>query len=51
MIGELFPGRKLSDEGSQSGDGQEHRPVELDLESGVVRLAPPPGKRGEQPEE
>ncbi|WP_169811538.1 hypothetical protein [Nocardia harenae] len=42
VIGEMFPGGKLQDESGQSGDGQSHRPaVELDLDSGVVRLTTP----------
>ncbi|MFI9504499.1 hypothetical protein [Nocardia sp. NPDC052566] len=41
VIGELFPGQKLQDEGSEDSDGQAHRPrVALDLDAGVVRLAP-----------
>ncbi|MEV0245217.1 hypothetical protein AB0H76_01360 [Nocardia sp. NPDC050712] len=42
VIGELFPGQKLADEGGEDSNGQPHRPVELDLDAGVVRLAPPP---------
>ncbi len=42
VIGEMFPGRKLTDEDSEAGDGQTHRPrLELDLEGGVVRLSAP----------
>ncbi|WP_433601410.1 hypothetical protein ACQPXH_06545 [Nocardia sp. CA-135953] len=38
-MGELFPGQKLADEGSEDSDGQVHRPsVEIDLDAGVVRL-------------
>ncbi|WP_433758975.1 hypothetical protein [Nocardia sp. CA-135398] len=41
VMGELFPGQKLADEGSEDSDGQSHRPrVEIDLEAGVVRLGP-----------
>lgn len=41
VIGELFPGQKLTDEGSEDSDGQTHRPrVEIDLDAGVVRLGP-----------
>ncbi|MEV5833979.1 hypothetical protein [Nocardia sp. NPDC052112] len=41
VIGELFPGQKLADEGSEDSDGQVHRPrVEIDLDAGVVRLGP-----------
>lgn len=41
MLGELFPGRKLQDEGGEDGEGQTHRdPWDIDLDSGVVRLRP-----------
>lgn len=41
VMGELFPGQKLADEGSEDSDGQAHRPrVEIDLDAGVVRLGP-----------
>ncbi|MEU7767105.1 hypothetical protein AB0B25_18490 [Nocardia sp. NPDC049190] len=40
VFGELFPGQKLADEGSEDSDGQGHRPrLDLDLDSGVVRIA------------
>lgn len=40
--GELFPGRKLKHEGDQGSPGREHDPSgPLDLERGVVFLAPP----------
>ncbi|MEU7633246.1 hypothetical protein AB0C34_25245 [Nocardia sp. NPDC049220] len=40
VIGELFPGQKLADEGSEDSDGQGHQPrLDLDLDSGVVRIA------------
>ncbi|WP_330257704.1 hypothetical protein OG874_28985 [Nocardia sp. NBC_00565] len=40
VMGELFPGQKLGDEGSEDSDGQQHRPrVEIDLDAGVVRLS------------
>ncbi|MGV9409792.1 hypothetical protein ACWDOP_07755 [Nocardia sp. NPDC003693] len=49
IMGELFPGQKLNDESGQDGDGQTHKPrVELDLDAGVIRLAPAP--RPEQAE-
>ncbi|MHA6805428.1 hypothetical protein [Salinifilum ghardaiensis] len=41
-LGELFPGRKLQHEGDQDGAGRKHDPGgPLDLDSGVVYLAPP----------
>lgn len=40
-MGELFPGKKLNNEESGDSNGQEERPrLELDLDSGVVRLSP-----------
>ncbi|MCM6772353.1 hypothetical protein NDR87_01305 [Nocardia sp. CDC159] len=48
FIGELFPGKKLVDEGSEDSDGQTHRPrLDLDLDAGVIRLRPP--GTGDQP--
>ncbi len=39
VIGELFPGKKLTDEGSEAGDGQAHTPrFDIDLDTGVVRV-------------
>lgn len=39
VLGEMFPGRKLRDEGGEDGDGQEQPPrFEIDLDSGVVRM-------------
>lgn len=41
-FGELFPGRKLKNEGDQGSPGREHDPGgPLDLDRGVVFLAPP----------
>ncbi|RDI63603.1 hypothetical protein [Nocardia pseudobrasiliensis] len=52
FIGELFPGGKLADEGSEDSDGQGHRPrLDLDLDAGVIRLSAPrsPEVPGDQP--
>ncbi|BDU00264.1 hypothetical protein [Nocardia sputorum] len=39
VIGELFPGKKLTHEGSEDSDGQTHAPrFDIDLDSGVVRV-------------
>ena len=39
MLGELFPGKKLSDDGGEDSDGKLHRPrFDIDLDSGMVRL-------------
>ncbi|MET7767845.1 hypothetical protein [Nocardia sp. NPDC005366] len=49
VFGELFPGKKLTDESSQSGDGEQHRPrVELDLDAGVIRVS---GKAADRDDE
>ncbi|WP_405492709.1 hypothetical protein [Nocardia sp. NBC_00511] len=52
VIGELFPGKKLEDEGSGDSDGQSHRPrLAVDLDAGVIRLSPTrPTEPDEQPE-
>lgn len=40
VFGEMFPGKKLTDESGEDQDGQSHRPrVELDLDAGVIRLS------------
>jgi hypothetical protein len=47
--GELFPGRKLKHEGDQGAPGREHDPGgPLDLDRGVVFLAPPGKDRDER---
>jgi len=52
VIGELFPGQKLTDEGSEDSDGQTHRPrVEIDLDAGVVRLGPVAPSPTDEPRE
>ncbi|WP_159843750.1 hypothetical protein [Nocardia sp. CY41] len=39
VIGELFPGKKLTHEGSEDSDGQTHTPrFDIDLDTGVVRV-------------
>ncbi|GAB2519919.1 hypothetical protein [Nocardia heshunensis] len=41
VIGELFPGKKLEDDSSEAGDGQQHRPrLAVDLDAGVITLSP-----------
>ncbi len=40
IMGELFPGKKLTDEGSEDSNGQDHRPrLEVSLDDGVIRIA------------
>ncbi|WP_194836470.1 hypothetical protein [Nocardia sp. XZ_19_369] len=42
VMGELFPGKKLTDEGSGDSDGQSHTPrLALDLDAGVIRISAP----------
>ena len=42
VMGELFPGQKLNDDGGSDSEGQPHRPrLDLDLDAGVVRLSGP----------
>ncbi|MFD4180499.1 hypothetical protein [Rhodococcus sp. NPDC058514] len=41
VFGELFPGKKLENDGSEDGGGQTYQPrIELDLDAGVIRLSP-----------
>lgn len=43
QLGEMFPGAKLrKDTPEEAGTGQRFEPGPLDLDGGVVRLAPPP---------
>ncbi|MFJ2839486.1 hypothetical protein ACIO52_29375 [Nocardia sp. NPDC087230] len=45
IMGELFPGKKLQNEGSGDSDGQEHDPrLAVDLDAGVIRLSSPIGR-------
>jgi hypothetical protein len=44
MFGEMFPGRKITDEAGEDGDAQPWRLGPIDLDRGVVQLhwaAPP----------
>lgn len=42
VIGELFPGKKLTDEGSADSSGEPHRPqLDIDLSAGVIRVSGP----------
>ncbi|MFC5950540.1 hypothetical protein ACFQH9_19910 [Pseudonocardia lutea] len=38
VLGELFPGPKISDEAGESGNGETFRLGPIDLENGVVRV-------------
>lgn len=47
VIGELFPGKKLTDESTEDSGGELHHPrLDLDLDAGVIRIAPatPPAR-------
>ena len=46
ILGELFPGRKISDEGGEAGDGQQWQLGPIDLDNRVVQV-----QRVEEPEE
>ena len=49
VFGEMFPGKKLSDEGSGDQNGEKDRPrVDLDLDAGVIRLSSPAHGRAEE---
>lgn len=49
VFGEVSPGRKLKHEGDQGSPGREHDPGgPLDLERGVVYLAPPDQQAADQ---
>lgn len=53
-MGELFPGQKLGDEGSEDSDGQSHSPrLALDLDAGVIRIAaaPAPSAPADEPKD
>lgn len=44
-MGELFPGKKLQNEGSGDSNGQDREPrLAVDLDAGIIRLAPPAGQ-------
>lgn len=51
MLGELFPGPKISDEAGEDGDAQKWRLGPIDLDSGVVEVhrAPEPPAPAEEP--
>ncbi|GAA2348033.1 hypothetical protein GCM10009854_26600 [Saccharopolyspora halophila] len=51
-LGEMFPGSKLKHEGDEEGAGRGHDPGgPLDLEQGVVYLAPPQQETGDESDE
>ena len=42
MLGSLFPGPEISDEGGESGAGQKFRLGPIDLENGTVEVVRAP---------
>jgi hypothetical protein len=46
ILGEMFPGRKISDEAGEAGDGQQWQLGPIDLDNRVVQV-----QRVEEPEE
>jgi len=42
VLGSLFPGPEISDEGGESGDGQPWRLGPIDLENGTVEVVRAP---------
>jgi hypothetical protein len=54
VLGEMFPGRKIQDESTEAGDGQEHfqlGPIDLDNRTVQVQRVDPeePQPDAEQP--
>ena len=55
VLGEMFPGRKIQDESTEAGDGQEHfqlGPIDLDnrtVQVQRVEAADEPEQDGEPP--
>ncbi|MFE1593446.1 hypothetical protein [Nocardia sp. NPDC058705] len=40
IMGEMFPSKKLQNEGTGDSDGQNHEPrLDLDLDAGVIRVS------------
>ncbi|GAB2805114.1 hypothetical protein [Lentzea nigeriaca] len=51
QLGELFPGRKLRSEATDSGTGEDYEETgPLDLTTGAVRLRPRPKPAAPQPD-
>jgi hypothetical protein len=55
VLGEMFPGRKIQDESTEAGDGQEHLqlgPIDLDNRTVQVQrvVDPDPESDGEPPQ-
>ncbi|NKY49495.1 hypothetical protein [Nocardia vermiculata] len=50
VFGEIFPGKKLTDEGTGDTDGEQHPRLDLDLDAGVIRLSGPASRAGDRAE-
>ena len=51
QLGELFPGRKVRNEATDSGTGEDYEETgPLDLTAGAVRLRPRPKPAAPEPE-
>ncbi len=51
VLGEMFPGAKISDESSEAADGQKWRLGPIDLENGVVEVHRAAAEEREESEE
>lgn len=47
VLGSLFPGPEIRDEGGESGDGQRFRLGPIDLDNGTVEVVRPDEPRDE----
>jgi hypothetical protein len=51
VLGEMFPGRKITDEAGEDGDAQPWRLGLIDLDSGIVQVRRAPASVDEDPAE
>ena len=51
MLGEMFPGRKITDEAGEDGDAQPWRLGPIDLDRGVVQVRRAAPAAAEEPAE
>jgi hypothetical protein len=51
VFGEMFPGRKITDEAGEDGDAQPWRLTSIDLDRGVVQVQRAVPSREEDPAE
>lgn len=50
VLGSLFPGPEVSDEGGESGDGERFRLGPIDLENGTVEVVRPDEPADDEPD-